>query len=233
MTYDIKRKKAQADYELGMTYKEIAKKHGISQNTVSKWKKQFNWKREPKPKVIKYKETEQVKGKRGAPKRNRNSLKHGYYAKYLPDETKEILEQIDRSNPIDILWASIQIQWVAILRAQRLMYVENKEDVTITKVGESTGKVRSETWQVQQPWDKQAGFLNAQSNALGKLSVLIRQYDELLHKNWELVTEEQRMRIDRLKAEVNKVNGIDNKDELNKLDQVLKEIKGVDSDGLQ
>ena len=46
---------------------------------------------------------------------------------------------------------------------------KTKRYLTVTKVGESKGKVCSETWEVQQAWDKQASFLNAQSNALSKL----------------------------------------------------------------
>lgn len=203
MSREATRKRAQADYEAGMTYKDISHKYNVSQNTLSTWKKRFNWIRPPKPK----KEPVKEKGKRGAPKRNTNSVKHGYYSKYLPEETKELLQHIDPDNPLDLLWAGIQVQWAAIIRSQNIMYVKDKEDLTVTKVGESKGKVCSETWEVQQAWDKQASFLNAQSNALSKLFSMIRQYEEALHKNWDYATVEQRLRIAKLKTEVEKLQG--------------------------
>ncbi|WP_126981280.1 hypothetical protein [Acetobacterium bakii] len=51
------------------------------------------------------------------------------------------------------VWDNIQLQYAAIIRAQNLMYVRDQEDKTIEKVGSSTGKVSSQTWEVQQAWD--------------------------------------------------------------------------------
>ena len=39
------------------------------------------------------------------------------------------------------------------------------------------------------------------------LESMIKQYDELLHKNWELATEEQKARINQLKAQTGKITG--------------------------
>jgi uncharacterized protein YjcR len=38
-------KKAEADYQRGMKYKEIAKKYGVSLNTVKSWKQRHGWER--------------------------------------------------------------------------------------------------------------------------------------------------------------------------------------------
>jgi hypothetical protein len=35
---------------------------------------------------------------------------------------------------------------------------------------------------------------------------MIKQYDELLHKNWDLATDEQRARIAQIKAQTEKIN---------------------------
>ena len=43
---------------------------------------------------------------------------------------------------------------------------------------------------MQQAWDKQATFLKAQARAQAELRSLIKQYDEILHKNWDMVTDE-------------------------------------------
>ena len=68
---------------------------------------------------------------------------------------------------------------------------------------EKRGKILGERWEVQQAWDKQNEFLKAQARAQSELRSLIKQYDEMLHKNWELASEEQRTRIDVMKARSN------------------------------
>ena len=84
------------------------------------------------------------------------------------------------------------------------MYVRDQEDKTTTKIGEGYSDTGgSEKWEVQQAWDKHATFLQAQSRAMKTLESMIRQYDELLHKNWGLATEEQKARIEVMKAKAN------------------------------
>lgn len=60
--------------------------------------------------------------------------------------------------------------------------------------------VSEERWEVQEAWDKQNNFLKAQARAQAELSRMIKQYDEMLHANWELATEEQKTRIQSMKA---------------------------------
>ena len=43
MTNSEKRIAAQHDYELGMKYKDIAKKYGVSFNTVKSWRSRYGW----------------------------------------------------------------------------------------------------------------------------------------------------------------------------------------------
>ena len=66
-------------------------------------------------------------------------------------------------------------------------------------------------YEFQFAWDRQATFLNAQSRAMSELRSLIKQYDTMVNTNWDLVTEEQKLRIDKLKCEVKKLSG-NNKD---------------------
>lgn len=47
-------------------------------------------------------------------------------------------------DPIDVLWDQIQIAYAAIIRAQKIMYVRDQEDVTTTKIADSSGNVCSE-----------------------------------------------------------------------------------------
>ena len=62
-----------------------------------------------------------------------------------------------------------------------------------------------EKWEVQQAWDKQNEFLKAQARAQGELRAMIKQYDEMLHKNWEMASDEQKARIAQIKAQTEKI----------------------------
>ncbi len=209
---------AEQDYMAGMKYKEIAEKYGVSLNTVKSWKQRYGWDRKKgahKQKSVRTKKggappgNQYAKGNRGgaAPKGNKNAEKHGFFSKYLPAESLEIMEQLQTRSPLDIVWDNIMIQYTAIIRAQQIMYVRDRDDKTVEKIEEKDGNVIGERWEVQQAWDKQANFLQAQSRAMTTLQGLIKQYDELLKT--ELATEEQKARIEVLKAKVPNKDGID------------------------
>ncbi len=190
--------------------RQIAKILDVPEKTISGWKVKDKWngvlqtneRSTPKPKGA-------PKGNKNAtgPPENKNAEKHGFFSKWLPEETAEIMKSIQKLDPLDILWDNIQLQYTAIIRAQRLMYVKDQQDVTTTKIGEGYSETgSSEKWEVQQAWDKQATFLNAQSRAMKTLEGMINRYDELLHKNWDLATEEQKQRINKLKVDIAKAN---------------------------
>lgn len=212
---DVIREKAKQDYMKGMKYKDICEKHSLSINTLKSWIKRYGWADERKNQAKKGAH----KRKRGAPKgnknavgndggappRNKNAEKHGFFSKYLPEETMNIIQEIKEKDPLDILWENIQIQYAAIIRAQKIMYVRDINDKTVEKVEERRGKIKGERWEVQQAWDKQATFLKAQSRAMKTLESMLKQYDELLKSS--LATEEQKLRIEKLRAEVNAMKG--------------------------
>ena len=94
----------------------------------------------------------------------------------------------------------------AIIRAQKIMYVRDQDDSTTTQVQEKNGDtVTEERWEVQQAWDKQGNFLQAQARAQKTLEGMIARYEELLHKNWELATEEQKARVAQIRAQTAKL----------------------------
>lgn len=202
---------AEQDYMSGMKYKDIAEKYGVTLNTVKSWKVRYGWNKKSvhtkteKVCTQKRKHGGQPGNKNaaghGAPKRNKNAEKYGFFSKYLPEETVSIIQEMPE-DPLDVLWDQIQIAYAAIIRAQQIMYVEDRDDKTIEKVGESSGDTFSEKWEVQQAWDKQASFLSAQARAQKTLEGMINRYEELLHKNWKLATKEQTARIAVLKSKV-------------------------------
>ncbi|WP_425447753.1 phage terminase small subunit [Dethiothermospora halolimnae] len=208
-----KRGLAKKDYLEGMKYKDIAKKYDVSLNTIKSWVKRYGWSKEKKQKgAHKKKKGAPLNNKNavghGAPSKNKNAEKHGFFSKYLPDETLSIVQEIKEKDPLDILWENIQIQYAAIIRAQKIMYVKDKEDTT--KVIKKSKQYESELsqsseieYEFQMAWDKQANFLKAQSRAMSELRSMIKRYDEMLQS--DLATEEQKLRIEKLKADIEKV----------------------------
>ena len=218
-------------YASGAKLIEVSQKLGIPVGTIRSWKNRYKWDcnvAKEKRNVAKAKKGGQpgnknaVGGKGGAaPKQNKNAEKHGFFSKYLPEETFSIIQEIEKKGPLDILWENIQIAYAAIVRAQQIMYVKDHEDKTIEKIEEKEGNVIGEKWEVQQAWDKQATFLKAQARAQGELRSLIKQYDELLHSNYELATEEQKARIGVLKAKAKVDDQISVEDKVAKLFEAI------------
>lgn len=208
---------AYEDYKKGLKYKEIAQKYGVSVSAVKSWASRY-WKSDKgcnhkklQPKKVATKKGGQPGNKNAVghggtgPPGNKNAEKYGFFSKYLPNETREIFNAIDQANPLDLLWHQIQIAYAAIVRAQKIAYVKDQQDKTIEKIEEKKGKIIGERWEVQQAWDKYNEFLKAQARAQGELRALIKQYDEMLHKDWELATEEQKVRIAQMKAQTERI----------------------------
>jgi uncharacterized protein YjcR len=211
---------AYQDYLKGMKYKEIAEKYGVTINTVKSWKTRYKWSRDgahTKEKSVHTKKrggqvgNQNAKG-HGAPKNNQNAKKHGFFSKYIPQETLEIMGMLDEKSPADLIWDQIMIQYAAIIRAQKIMYVEDKDEMIkeLKRTKESyseNGSSSEEEYEFQFAWDRQATFLNAQSRAMSELRSLIKQFNELAHEDDErrLKLEHMRLNIEKTKAETDLV----------------------------
>lgn len=166
--------------------KDIADELDVSASTIRKWKSQDKWEGGTKrsaPKNIKER-SEKLRHNQnatgndgGAPKHNKNAVTHGLFANWLPEETLDIIESMDDKSPADLVWDQITIQYAAIMRAQKIMYVSDQKDLSKEVSGYTDGDVGSgETYALQYAWDKQANFMSAQSRAMSVLSNLIKQY---------------------------------------------------------
>ena len=211
---DERIEQAKAMYLKGLKLVEIASQLNLPEGTVRRWKSTHKWESERSDKKSERshkkgppKGNKNAIGNKGgsAPENNKNAEKHGLFSKYLPPETLEIVSNMT-INPLDILWDQIQIAYAAIIRAQQIMYVKDQKDKTVERISEQIGKVSGEKWEVQQAWDKQANFMQAQARAQSELRSLIKQYDEMLHKDWNLATEEQKARIAQFKAQADRLN---------------------------
>ena len=194
-----------------ITNRAIAEILGEDEKVVAVWKSRDRWNvvqqsaescTTNKPKAHGGQPGNQNAVGHGAPLRNRNAEKHGLFSKWLPAEAMEIMQAIEAKSPLDMLWDQIMLQYTAIIRAQNIMYVRDKNDLTkeISMAGDGVT-----AWDVQQAWDKQAKFLQAQSTAMKTLNGMIKQYEEMLRS--DLATEELRMRIAKLKAETGRLTG--------------------------
>ncbi|WP_096440656.1 phage terminase small subunit [Alteribacter populi] len=220
--------KAEKDYVKGLKYKEIAEKHGVSINTVKSWKRRYGWNRDrgaPEEKSVHTKNKGapkgniNAKGNKGgtAPKGNQNAVTHGFFSKFLPAETREIIESMQDRSPADLIYDQIEIQYAAIIRSQNIMYVSNKSEmIKELKKSESQenefSSSEKEEWEFQFAWDRQATFLNAQSRAMSELRSLIKQFNELAHEDDErrLKLEQMKLSIEKTKAETEKIANDDN-----------------------
>ncbi|MEE4577850.1 phage terminase small subunit [Paenibacillus polymyxa] len=210
---------------------DLADKHNIKYPTIKSRKQRQSWSKDASLSVkdasngdkdASQKRRGPPKGNRnaaghGAPKGNKNALgnsggaggpygndkavTHGFFRKFLPDDTAEIMDAIEDRSPLDMIWDQIMIQYAAILRAQQIMFVKDSEDVTkVLTESADNAFGGSEKWEYQHAWDKHAAFMNAQSRAMTTLQGLIKRYEEMCRLGY--ADEEQQLRISKLKAEV-------------------------------
>lgn len=199
--------------------KDLAKEVGVSAEQIRKWKFDDKWDEIP----------ETVPNKRGAPFRNKNAignkgggapignenaLKHGLYAKWLPDddELQEIYQTVrDGMSMLDILYEDILVSFTNYIRAQKIMYVSDIDDTTKEvkkQKSYSNDKESSEEieYEIQFAWDKQAKVLSSQAAASRSLLSKIKQYEEMIRTlPPEEVKESHRLRIEKMKADIKAV----------------------------
>ena len=226
---DPRIEQARAMYLEGQKLVEIASQLNLPEGTLRPSKSTHKWESERSER----KSERSHKRKRGAqpgnhnsaggPPKNKKAEKYGFFSKYLPEETVSIIQEMP-TDPLDILWDQVQIAYAAIIRAQKIMYVRDRDDKTIERVGIKKGKISGEEWEVQQAWDKHGNFLQAQARAQKTLESLVKQYDELLHKRWDLASEEQKARIAQLHAQTDKLTG--NNQEIEDMDEIEGDIYG-------
>lgn len=217
-----------------ITNREIANILEEDEKVIAVWKQRDKWNNkmnvvQQSNQSCTTLEKDNNKGKRGAPKGNQNAvgnsggsapigndnaLVHGLFAKFLPKRTIEIAQIVQDRSPIDMLWDMITIKYGSIIASQEIMYVESKQEmikelkkkkfqVVETGNGEVKQIPTEEEWEFQFAWERQATFLNAQSRAMAELRNQIKDYEELCKS--DMATEEQKLRIEKLKVEIDKI----------------------------
>lgn len=159
----------------------------------------------------------------GAPpaklKGKQNAKKHGLFAKYLPKETMEIVNEIEAIEPLEIMWMNIKMQFASIIRSQQIMYVEDKGETTkeLRKLKVESGFDQEgneiqipieKEYEIQMAWDKQATFMNSLSRSMAELRNMLKQYVEMANYDDDRLLEIKRMQsiVDKNNAEIEKIN---------------------------
>ncbi|MED4453077.1 phage terminase small subunit [Metabacillus fastidiosus] len=224
------------EYETSdITLKALAEKHDIKDTTIRSRKNREKWQRNgnaTQRKNVAMDEVSDAKRKKGAPlgnsnakgnkgnknasppKRNLNAVTHGFFSKFLPPETLEIMKEMQERSPADLIFDQIQIQYAAIIRAQQIMFVTDKEEMIkeLKKRKVDSGEnyeTFEEEYEFQFAWDRHATFLNAQSRAMSELRGLIKQFNELAHD-----ADERRLKLEQMRLSIKKTEiEIDNMDD--------------------
>lgn len=210
-------------YLQGTKLVEIASQLELPEGTVRRWKCTHKWDSERSDK-----NQANVRKKRGGqpgnhnatgPPGNQNARKHGLFARYVQPDIKEIMEGVKEMSRMDMLMEAIEFWYSKIIKAQQIMYVENRDSMTREVAVEGA---ESTAYDIQYAWDKQATEIKALSRAFSEFRGLLKLYDELSKS--KQATEEQRARIALLKAQVNKLNGTDQ--EIEDLSEAEAEVYG-------
>ncbi|UKJ44301.1 phage terminase small subunit [Lysinibacillus sp. ACHW1.5] len=242
-----------------ITNRAIAEQLEVPEKTISAWKSRDKWnvvlQTNECSTTIKNVQRERgapvgnanAKGNRGnknasAPKQNSNALTHGFFQKFLPEETLEIMEAMNERSPADLIWDQIQIQYAAIIRAQRIMHVESKDEMIkelkkakyeyYPRSKEDGGGVEKavteEEYNFQFAWERQAQLLTAQSRAIGELRSSIRQFVEMADQDDErrLKLEQMQLNINKTKAEISKLENPDSNKQESEIAKMLRRMAG-------
>lgn len=215
-----------------ITFKKLAEKHGVKEGTLKSRRSREKWSRDAtkkkdatKNKKVatakdasnKKRTTSNGKKKRsGNPnpnnqftKRNRAAVTHGLFSKYLPDETLNIVNEIDGMDPLEMLYMNIKMQAASILRAQQIMFVYDHNDIDRFVTKEKSDEFADEKqYEIHTAWDKQATFMNSLSRSMAELRNMLKQYVELANYDDDRLLEIKRMQsiIDKNNAEIEKIN---------------------------
>lgn len=223
------------DHNGEISPKKISELIGENVNNIRNWKSSDKWdeqlREDTRPGAPKG--NQNAKGSKGSPG-NVHNYKHGLYTsedrytkknlkRMLPTDVLNLMGELEEESPVDKLWRSILLQEARIIRMQKISHVKNKKDITKELKKVSEGNNYTEEYEIQFAWDKENNNITAQSKAMDTLAKMIEKYDKMIHANWDLVTEEQKLRIEVLKSKLG-VKDNNNKS-ISKLESILAEIK--------
>ncbi|WP_138755793.1 phage terminase small subunit [Paenibacillus sinopodophylli] len=181
---------------------DIAEELGISASLIRKWKFLDKWDEIP----VKRKRGAQPGNKNsvgniggaGGPEGNDHAMKHGYYAKYLPDAVLQIVQEIHDSDPLEMIWNNIILLQAKLLHGQRITHVADKDDTTKELKREKPSEWGTEEeWELQFAHDKHANASKADVLVMRELRSAIRQFLAAAPEN-----DERRAKLELMNAKI-------------------------------
>lgn len=141
-------------------------------------------------------------------KRNRAAMIHGLRSKFFYDEQIEIMEALQEFDVIDQLWLQIEISFSAIVRAQKIMWVEDQFDHLKEVSSEMSGDSIDKTdYKVVYAHERFESYIKAQTRAFAEHRSLVKQFMDMTTEDDErrLKLEQMQLNINRTKAEINSI----------------------------
>ena len=154
-------------------------------------------------------------------KRNQAARKHGLFSRYMTETQKEIIEEMQGISIADQLWVQIEIKFSAIIQAQRVMWVTDKNDDT--KILSSTSYSDfggSETYHVLSAHEKYETYTKAMARASSEYRALVKQWLEVADEY-----DERRLRLEAMELDVEK-----KKTEIERNQLLIRKESGADLD---
>ncbi len=214
-----------------ITLADLAEKHGIKLGTLKSRKSREKWSRDAtkkdttkRVKVATKSDNDEViqdappqkdgrlKKRSGNPnppnqftKRNRAAMIHGLRSKFLYDEQIEIMEALQDLDVVDQLWLQIELSFSAIIRAQKIMWVEDPFDhlkeVSSEMSGESIDKV---DYKVIYAHERYESYIKAQTRAFAEHRNLVKQFMDLTTEDDErrLKLEQMQLNMEKTKTDI-------------------------------
>jgi uncharacterized protein YjcR len=189
-----------------MKLKDLAEKLGVSAGLVRKWKSVDKWEDVPDKRgrggQKGNKNAKGNKGGPGGPPGNDKAVTHGMFRKFEPQDPEylAILDMAQQMDPIDMIWYNITKLFQKIIYAQRIFFIQDKEDMTKELKREKPGEWGNEKeYEIQFAWDKYASFVKTESIIMRELRGAIKQFLAIAPED-----DERRLKLEQMQADVEK-----------------------------
>jgi uncharacterized protein YjcR len=219
-----------------MKLKDIAEKLGVSAGLVRKWKSVDKWEDIPEKRgrggQKGNKNAKGNKGGPGGPPGNDKAVTHGMFRKFEPQDPEylAILDMAQQADPIDMIWYNITKLFQKIIWAQRIFFIQDKDDMTKELKREKPGEYGDEMeYEIQFAWDKYASFVKTESIIMRELRGAIKQFLAIAPEG-----DERRLKLEQMQADVDKtkiqIEALKNGDGDSNKDVIEDWVKAVESD---
>ncbi|MEK5038780.1 hypothetical protein [Sporosarcina sp. FSL K6-3457] len=133
-------------------------------------------------------------------KRNNAAVTHGLFANFIQPEQQEIIDQMQTLTIADQIWMQIEIKFSAIIRMQKIMWVEDEFDHLDKKSGYTSGmESGGETYAVVYAHERYESYIKAQARAMAEYRNLVKSYIELTDE-----FDERRMKLEGMQVNIEK-----------------------------